>query len=101
MEPIAKSNAIHVDAVYDEGDAINVRSETSAFKKKKGRSRKSDSGPKIWEGKLEGRIEMTGEENESKDITGNLVITDMRGREVRTVVKDLNCPKCHESFKLS
>ena len=69
--------------------------------KKRGRSRRSEvSSPEAWEGDWEGKIEtqtmVSVKGEEIQEITGKLIITDLRGDEPMTVKKDLRCPNCDE-----
>lgn len=68
--------------------------------KKKPKMRKVENGLGSWEGKLEARIETKtkaeNDDDETQEITGKLLITDLRGDEPKVLEETLICPNCEK-----
>ena len=49
-----------------------------------------------WKGKIETEPKMSARGEEVQEITGKLIITDLRGIKAETIERDLRCPNCDE-----
>ncbi|KAL9116531.1 MAG: hypothetical protein Q9187_006943 [Circinaria calcarea] len=68
--------------------------------KRKRLSSKQAPKSETWEEKVEGKIEIklkaTKKGEEIEEITGKLIVTDLRGGEPRVSKQNLKCPSCQE-----
>ncbi|MCJ1354639.1 MAG: hypothetical protein MMC33_004628 [Icmadophila ericetorum] len=68
--------------------------------KKKPKMRKVENGLGSWEGKLEAKIETKPkaetDDDETQEITGKLLVTDLRGDEPKILEETLVCPNCEK-----